>query len=182
MEMKNFILIIFLVISSNKISATIQRPDLLIIENDTLELREMNAFPLESLKLKFRPFNYTRKTAPNTACWRGYQAIWRIIDDEIYLEKIQRCYGDDNNNKFENLTEFFNKNQIDFIEKNGMILANWVNLNLHELKNLYFNTKNRKMILTDNSFGKKNPRTSDIILTIRNGTIEINNFKTSPTK
>ena len=46
----------------------------------------MSNFPLEFLNLKFRPFNYTKQTAPNTACWRGYQAIWKVIDNEIYLE------------------------------------------------------------------------------------------------
>jgi len=144
MPMKSFVLVFILFISSNKILATVQTPDLLIIENDTLELREMSNFPLESLNLKFRPFNYTRQTAPNTACWRGYQAIWRIINNEIYLEKIQRCYGDENSEKFENLTDFFTKNQIDFTEKKGMVLANWVNLNLYELKSLYSNKKTEK--------------------------------------
>ncbi|MCH5598097.1 hypothetical protein [Niabella ginsengisoli] len=153
--MKNFILIIILFIFLNKLSATVQTPDLLIIEKDTIELCEMSDFPLEFLNLKFRPFNYTRQTAPNTACWRGYQAIWRVIDNEIYLEKIQRCYGDENNDKIENLKGFFSKNQINITEKDGMILANWINLNLYELKSFYSKSKYRKIMLSDNWFGKK---------------------------
>ncbi len=176
MPMKSLVLVFILFISSNKILATVQTPDLLIIENDTLELREMSNFPLESLNLNFRPFNYTRQTAPNTSCWRGYQAIWRIINNEIYLEKIQRCHGDDNNMRTENLNDFFTKNQMDFIEKDGLVLANWVNLNLYELKNLYSNTKNRKRMLSDNFFEKKNIEKADCVLSIKNGKIERNSL------
>ena len=177
--MKNFILILILFILPNKLFATEQIPDLLIIEKDTVELRELSNFPLEFLNLEFRPFNYTRQTAPHTGCWRGYQAIWRVIDNKIYLEKIQRCYGDKNNDKIENLKDFFEKNQINTIEKDGMILANWFNLNLYKLKNLYSKAKYRKMMLTDNWFGKKAPKNPNYVLTIKYGKIETNNLKKS---
>jgi len=44
------------------------------IKNDTIYLKE---FPLEKLELEKRPFGNTRITAPSSACWRGYKAVWR---------------------------------------------------------------------------------------------------------
>jgi len=71
--------------------ATEQESDLLIIGNDTIYLE---TFLLEKLNLEKRPFGNTRTTAPSTACWKGYRAIWKIIDKKLYLEKIIHCDSD----------------------------------------------------------------------------------------
>ena len=85
--------------------ATVQECDLLIIEKDTIRLQ---TFPLEDLELKSTPFGLSKTTAPCTACWRGYKAIWRIKDNKLFLEKIERSYYDNKRGE-ENIKELFCK-------------------------------------------------------------------------
>ncbi|MFA6705080.1 MAG: hypothetical protein WCS10_02720, partial [Bacteroidales bacterium] len=83
---KSILLIIILFISITKVSATEQFSDLLIIKNDTFFLK---TFPLEKLKLKLKvkqsPFKYGDYGFPHTACYRGYLATWKIIDNKLFL-------------------------------------------------------------------------------------------------
>lgn len=169
--MKNAFLIFLSIFFSSKMFATTQRPDLLIVGKDTLELREMNTFPLEYLNMKSRPFNYTRQTAPGTACWRGYQAIWHIIDHKIYLEAILRCDGDDNSERSENLTDIFKRNKIEVVEKNGMILASWIDMELYELTGLHAKPGDRRTILSDVRAGKKTKQKTGPLMIIQNGEV-----------
>lgn len=175
--MKKYLTIFLIVLLSSNIKATQQIPDLLIIDKDTLQLFDLNNYPLESLNLKTRPFNYSYNDAPHTACWRGYQAIWRIIGNELYLEKIHRCYGDNKSDKNENLTELFSKNNLNVKKKNNMILANWVNLNLFKYE--FYTTqpkKYRKKLFTDNWWKKIKPSKKDFKIVIKKGIVEINNL------
>jgi len=163
---KTFLLFLF-IFFSNHCFSTIQAPDLLIIGNDTIKIRPKNYF-LEYLNFKSRPFNYEKQSAPTTACYRGYQAIWRIIDNQIFLEKIIRCNGDDQSDKNENIVELFQKNQIKFVQENNMIIANWLNLNLYKFD--FFKEKN---ILTDFS-NQKYTNQENLFLEIRNGKVIYN--------
>lgn len=115
-------LIIFLLFVNSAI-ATQQQSDVLIIDEQIVYLR---SYPLERLFFKSRPFGYTRKTAPHTGCWRGYVAVWTLIEDKFYLKGIKRCSGDDNGVAKENIEEFFIKNRIRYKTKDGMIFASWV--------------------------------------------------------
>ena len=172
--MKHGLAIILLLIISGRLQATIQTPDLLIIEKDTIELREMDLFPLEILNLEYRPFNYIRATAPSTACWRGYQAIWRIVENKIYLERIQRCNGDANGNQPEDIMELLAKNRVAVAVENGMVAAHWINLDLYELKRFY---SGGKKVLTDHRFVGKEVANPRYVLRIKNGSITTNHLQ-----
>jgi len=73
-KMKQILIFISILSLTFSSFVTEQEADLLIIENDTIYLKE---FPLEKLELEKRPFGNTRITAPSSACWRGYKAVWR---------------------------------------------------------------------------------------------------------
>jgi len=163
---KTFLLFLF-IFFSNHCFSTIQTPDLLIIGNDTIKIRPKTYF-LEYLNFKFRPFNYEKQSAPTTACYRGYQAIWRVIDNQLFLEKIIRCNGDDELDKNENVVELFQNNQIKFVQENNMIAANWLNLNLYKFD--FFKEKNT---LTDFS-NHKYTNQENLFLEIRNGKVIYN--------
>lgn len=137
--MKTFYIILHLLITFN-LSATIQDPDLLLIEGDTVYLK---SFPLEELELQYQPFGLTRSTAPSSACWRGYQAIWRLQNDSLFLEKILECslgyesfaIGGNAGEpirksqppKEENLQELFRKNGLKGKMKDNRVFADWYN-------------------------------------------------------
>lgn len=174
--MKNLIFIFLFFISIN-LKATQQIPDLLIVGKDTLQIFEPNNYPLEILNLKSRPFNYTLTTSPHTACWRGYQAIWRIIDNELFLEKVQRCYGDNTSDNIENLDKLFKENNLKVVKKNNFILANWVSINLYNYKFYTSQPKKyRRKLLTD--YWSKNtvPMKKDLKIQVINGIVIKNNL------
>lgn len=59
---------------------TAQVRDILIYKNEEFQLA---CEPLkEYLKTEELPF---KLVSPHTACWRGYQAKWSIVDDKLYL-------------------------------------------------------------------------------------------------
>jgi hypothetical protein len=112
--------IILLTISVEKVFATGQIPDKLIYNNDTLSIF---ANPLEQLtnvdSLRANLFD-NNKEHWNTACWRGYQAEWTIIDNQLYLTSIYSCNYYEDNIKSD-LKKLFGEN---FIK--GKVKANWV--------------------------------------------------------
>jgi len=113
-------------IYSVNVFATIQEPDLLIIGKDTVFIE---GFPLEQLDLKYRPS--VIGGCISSSCWRGYVAIWRIVDNKLFLERIIQCLGFPPEK--ENIIELFEKNNIPFQEKNGMIFANWCTMNFYRV-------------------------------------------------
>jgi len=70
---------------------TAQVPDLIIYKGDTLIL---HANPLESYYNEDnpRPSHFYVSGCGSTACWRCYQAIWEIKDNQLYLNAIQDCH------------------------------------------------------------------------------------------
>src|SRR5690554_1604920 len=88
----NYILIFYLLIVSQiRTYATSQIPDLLIYNGDTLSIF---ANPLEQLyeNDSIRPnFFGDKEGCMSTACWRGYEAEWTIVDNELYLTGIYSC-------------------------------------------------------------------------------------------
>ena len=95
------------IISIIKVSATEQIPDLLIIENDTFYLK---TFPLEQLRLKKKikvaPFDYGDYGFVSTACYRGYVATWKVIDDKLMLIEVEKV---DSISEKLNIVEYFKK-------------------------------------------------------------------------
>jgi hypothetical protein len=88
----NYRLIFYLLIVSQiRTYATSQIPDLLIYNGDTLSIF---ANPLEQLyeNDSIRPnFFGDKEGCMSTACWRGYEAEWTIVDNELYLTGIYSC-------------------------------------------------------------------------------------------
>jgi len=173
LKMKQILTLIFLVSLTFSAFATEQETDLLIIKNDTIYLK---TFLLEKLKLEKRPFGNTRATAPSTACWRGYRAIWKIIDNKLYLEKIIRCYSDRENGE-QNIKELFNANGIDFKENNEMILADWVTEDFYKMNFSNANYYKNKIYLYDGWNEKEKNKDKNLRLKIEKGEIKLNRLK-----
>ncbi len=163
--MKQFFAILLTLTISMNLSATLQETDLLINGSDTIYL---NTYPLENLKLRFQPFGSTRETAPSTACWRGYKAIWRILDNKLYLEKIVRCRFD-SKVADENIFELFKINGLKFETKDSMILADWYNIDFYKMNFSIAKYNKDKLYLYDGWNNKK--KESDVILRIEKGCI-----------
>jgi hypothetical protein len=123
------LIIILLLLTGKDLNASPQRPDYLIYKGDTLPvynlilekyLTEINQTDKGSLfGLKFRD-------GASLNCWRGYQAIYKIENDSLFLTDIIECGElqykkfidkDESNRKITNIF----KNQI----KNGKVFIDW---------------------------------------------------------
>jgi len=88
--MRNIFIIILGILITSNVFGTAQIPDILIYNNDTISLYSN---PLESFynEKNPRPKNFGIDGCWSTACWRGYQATWQIIDKKLYLIEIADC-------------------------------------------------------------------------------------------
>jgi hypothetical protein len=100
------------------IYATEQTPDILVIGNDTIYLK---SFPLDDLNFSHRPFG---EELINTGCWRGYQAVWMIENDSLFLKEIRPCYPDTALVQF-NIEKYFIDNEYNPVIIGGKIFADW---------------------------------------------------------
>ncbi len=117
-EIKIITVLIFLITSNLTVFATAQVPDLLVIGKDTF-LMHTNPLEIYLDSIGNRDFPEF-KGGGSTACWRGYQAVWRVENDSMFLEKIQSCHkreGDVN----ANLQKMFRDKC-----QNGRVYADWV--------------------------------------------------------
>jgi len=125
MELNKFVFtIIFLLLQFFKVFATSQIPDILIYNGDTLYTYSN---PLEQLYINdsIRPkFFGDKEDCMPTDCWRGYQAEWTIINNQLFLTGIYSCRFEDDKTKAD-LKQFFGGKYI-----NGKVKADWVNRNL----------------------------------------------------
>jgi hypothetical protein len=108
-----------LLLSAVKIFATAQIPDLLIYKGDTLMLY---ANPLELLPNvdSLRNKMFGPKVFGSTACWRGYQAEWIVVNQELFLTAIYSCSYKDDRPKAD-LKQLFGEKY-----KEGKVRADWV--------------------------------------------------------
>jgi hypothetical protein len=112
------VIVIILLLSVNYVNATRQRPDLLIYKNDTLSI---DYYPLAEY------FDSVYHSQPHilfnkcfsTDLLSGYQAIWKIENDSIFLSKIIDGCGD-----VFNLHIFFPD------EEKDKIFAYWINMEI----------------------------------------------------
>lgn len=106
MKIKSIIIIVFFVISFNKINATAQAPDYLIVENDTLKL---HCNPLEAYFEK-NPLPDNTFTTISTGLWRGYIAYFKIKNNKLIVDNIYkiRYYKDEQGNHKEELISIYN--------------------------------------------------------------------------
>jgi len=106
-------------INVSRLFATAQFPDILIYKGDTLSLF---ANPLEQL---FKDDTIAPKLfgdkegCASTACWRGYQANWELVNNELYLTGIYSCCYDKDSIKADLKALFGEKYQ------NGKVKADW---------------------------------------------------------
>lgn len=173
--MKKFLIVLISFVSIGAY-ATEQEDDILIIGKDTIYLQY---FPLEILQLKEKPFGYTRETAPTTACWRGYKAVWRIVNNQLLLERILRCSSDEKVGE-ENIFELFQSNEIPYKKIDGGIFAEWVTIKLYDLP---IKNYSEYLVLYDESFFHKRLKERILKLDITKGVVAINNIgKEKPKK
>jgi hypothetical protein len=114
-------LLIALVIFGNSLVciSTPQIPDLLIVGKDTFMLY---SFPLASLNIEKYPFDYRGFPFPSTACWRGYQATWKILDNQLIL--IQVIKVDSTKEKLD-IIKYLKENNLSPTILNGFVFADW---------------------------------------------------------
>lgn len=123
--MKSMVIIIYTLISAFSFSFPAdQQPDLLIIEKDTLYLM---SFPLEELNFQVRPFQYGNYDFPNTACYRGYHATWKVIDHKLFLTEISKA---DASREKVDIVQYFAMNNYSPTVINGFIFADWFSADL----------------------------------------------------
>jgi hypothetical protein len=110
----------FLIFS--KALSTEQIADILIIGKDTIYLK---SFPLEDLRLLHKlkpPFNYGEYPFPHTACYRGYIAIWQVIDETLVLNEVVKL---DSLDTRLNVVEYLKNNNYNPRTMNGNVIADW---------------------------------------------------------
>lgn len=130
--MKRILLLLLLTLPS---FACEQDPDFLHLGKEKYYLRY--CFPLQRLKLKYRPFKrQTSRDAPHTGCHRGYQAVWKVENDSLFLVKIKDCdFG--KGWRRENIRKLFEKNGLTPTYKGRMIFADWFSDELYLLDDRY---------------------------------------------
>ena len=138
--MSKIVLILsIIIIPIIKVSGTEQIPDLLIIENDTFYLK---TFPLEQLRLKEKikidPFDYGDYGFVSTACYRGYVATWKVINDKLMLTEVEKV---DSISEKLDLVEYFKKSDFEPTMINGFVHADWYSdtLKRYDFFSYYFN-------------------------------------------
>lgn len=109
------ILLILHLIFVSDMKATEQVPDYLIYENDTVAIYSN---PLDNhIEALFRDTSFMLNTCMSTACWRRYQATWKIENEKLYLIKIEDCCND---NVQANMKLIFQDKWVD-----NKVLADW---------------------------------------------------------
>ena len=130
---KNYIkhiIAIFLILLTNKIVASPQSPDLLIYNRDTTAvytlLLEQYFEIINNDDIKGKIFGLNFREGASLNCWRGYQAIYKIENDSLFLEHVTSCdeyYEEDSIDVKESkrrLREIFGSKVID-----GKVFIDW---------------------------------------------------------
>lgn len=114
-----FLLRLFILIGFPLLAnATAQQPDLLVYKGDTLRLFANPLYPVEDTMKT--PFFSEEKACGSTDCWRGYQAVWLLRSDTLYLCAVRNCQGCHEALTL-NLSAFFGTRCV-----NGLVKADWV--------------------------------------------------------
>ncbi|MFC6999131.1 hypothetical protein [Rufibacter roseus] len=169
--MKKAIIFFMFLITGLNAHATVQVPDLLLIGKDTIFLY---SFPLENF-LEHRPFGFTSDSLRSTNCWRGYQAIWRLVNDTLYLERIRRCESDKIQGD-ENIYALFEKNKLEGTFSKGKVVAYWYDKTLIQylLPKGIPNYKNEIYLWEKKDKNKKN---TILRLKFEKGVLKVNNLQ-----
>ncbi|GAB3517513.1 hypothetical protein [Emticicia fontis] len=123
-----FLFTIFLTLSSLRLSASPQRPDYIIYKGDTIVtynlILEMY-FQKQEKPDQGKLFGLSFRDGSSSSCWRGYQAIYQIDHDSLFLVDIINC-GEGKNGKINKaasigrIKEIFNDRML-----NNRVYINW---------------------------------------------------------
>ncbi len=125
------IVLIFLILCSKEGYSSPQSPDLLIYNGDTVGI---NTLLLEQYfdqvgkndDIEGKLFGLNFRDGASFNCWRGYQAVFEISDDTLWLKHITSCneyfYFDsiDAKKSRERIEEIFGN-----MTRNGKVLVDW---------------------------------------------------------
>ena len=125
------VIVIFLFLLASKSTASPQSPDLLIYKGDTTRVYVLLVELYFNLikkndDVEGQLFGLNFRDGATFNCWRGYQAIYKIENDSLFLEHITSCnelyYSDsiDTQKSKRRIKEIFGENV-----KNGKVLINW---------------------------------------------------------
>lgn len=103
--------------------------DLLVVDKDTFYLK---TYPLEALNLKQCPFGLGKQDEQMINQYPGYQAVWRIVEGKLYLEKIVSVIG--KTEQEENLAELFKRNGVQYRTNGKMVLADWFSITYYPIE------------------------------------------------
>ena len=111
---------ILLTFCSLTVSATVQVCELLKYKNDTMCLE---SYPLTNFLIENREIiqkkimGYAEETCISSACWRGYQGLWEIKNDSLFIIELTNSCGD----KVFDLKKIFGSDKV----KNERVFASW---------------------------------------------------------
>lgn len=177
---KRKIIIILILVSQFGICSP-QLPDLLIYKNDTINVYNLileEYLNKNNFKKQGDLFGLSFRDGASLNCWRGYQAIYKIDNDSLFLINIIDC-GE----------IFYKKGKIDLNKsndkiktlfgskfKNGKVFIDWFNGNI--------NIKNGELLRWDGVF--KETYEKEISLILKKGilkeTLNIENYIDDPNK
>jgi hypothetical protein len=132
--MPSFLSVLILIFSKFQLFASPQMPDYIIYKNDTiatynliLEQYLQRQETVESEKL----FGLSFRNSASFNCWRGYQAIYKIDNDSLFLVAIINC-GERRSGKIdktasaEKMRAIFNDKMV-----NGRVYVNWFSADIN---------------------------------------------------
>ena len=160
------------------LTASPQQPDFIIYNGDTIPIYNLILEQyLNKTKLEENEslFGLTFRDGASLNCWRGYQAIYQIENDSLYLKHIISC-GELNSNDSLDQTASLSRIKVLFENK---IINNRVHLDWHSGD---ISLPNGELLRWDGVFHKT--FINEILISIKNGviteTIEIENYVDDP--
>lgn len=183
--MKHLFKILFIIIA-NYCFASPQIPDYIIYKKDTIPtynlilenyLQNLNPNEDKLFGLSFR--TTTEGLGASLNCWRGYQAIYEVENDSLFVKHIISCFELKDNKKINVAASQERMNKI-FREKvkNGKAFVDWYS----GILNFPLNIKNNKMLRWDGVFYRIFEKEN--ILVFSNGKLNkdeiVNNYEKVP--
>jgi hypothetical protein len=177
--MKNNLTILLLFLLSLKAIASPQSPDLIIYKNDTIPT--YNLLIEKYLREKFiddelTKFSFKGELIP-LSCWRGYQGVYEVVDNKLYLLGMIDCGGLRNkrdlfsNESLVRIKEIFGDKVV-----KGRVLMDWFSGSINFTNNFH-----KRNILREDIFFLKRIFRYEKVLDFKNGNLikdyDVNNYE-----
>ena len=177
--MKRFLLFFLTnIVALSAVRSTEQISDKLIIGNEVIYLQ---SFPFEYLRIKESPFTYGNYGFPNTGCYRGYIATWKIEDSKLLLVEIRKL--DSIGTKL-NIVDYLEKNNYKPTIVNGFVFADWYTDSLKRYAFFTYYANPEDFYIARDYLRKKNKKVELIFekgVLIENNIIPIKNYQIGDT-